>query len=291
MKIAFIGLGRMGRILAGHILEAGHDLTVWNRTPAAAAQLAARGAAVAPTAADAVRGSELVITALFGPDAVAQVVVDGHLPFAPTAVWVDLTTVSPGDATTYSTWAERTGIRYVHSPVIGSLAPARARELGVLLGGHRDDTEVVLPIVSLWADPHRLSSYDTAAKAATGKLVANLALAVSMQGLVEAMRLGHDGGLDSDEVLTTLRGTGLGWIATMKGENLRSGSFDDTQFSANLLAKDAKLMLHTANRPLPALTAAFESLERAKSVGRGESDFSVIGDGSAGDGVAGPASD
>ncbi|HEV7566584.1 MAG TPA: NAD(P)-dependent oxidoreductase [Microbacteriaceae bacterium] len=277
MNIAFLGLGRMGRELVVHLLDNGHNVTVWNRTTAAAASLTERGATLAETPAAAVSGAQVVFTALFGPDAVREVVLDGALPFATNVVWVDITTVSPADAAAFAEWAAANGIAYVHSPVVGSIGPARAGALGVLLGGSADAVAVAKPLVSLWADPERLHVYDAPGKAATGKLVANLALAISMQGLVEALRLGHSGGMTTDEVLTTLLDkTTLATIATFKGDVIRNGSFDETQFSANLLNKDARLMIHTSTDPLPALTAAFNSLENARRSGHGEHDFSVI---------------
>ena len=276
MTIAFLGLGRMGRILARHILDDGHDLRVWNRTAGAADGLGRAGAVIAASAAEAVQGAEVVVTALFGPDAVRAVVVEGDLPFAADAVWLDITTISPGDAAEMAAWAAASGVRYVHSPVIGSLAPARNRALGVVVGGEEQAVERVLPLVRLWADPDRLQRYDEPAKAATGKLVANLALAVGMQGLVEAVTLGTAGGLTAEETLGTLRGTALGMIAGMKGPNVLSGAFDDTQFSADLLAKDARLMVGTSPRPLVALTTALAALQRAQDAGLGDHDFSVI---------------
>ena len=272
-RVAFLGLGRMGRILAGHLLEAGHDVAVWNRSVGPEGDLVSRGASAAASAQDAVAGASIVFTALFGPAAVREVVLGG-LDVAPGTVWVDITTVAPADADEFATWADERGIAYVHSPVIGSLGPAAKRALGVLVGGPSADR--VVPYVSLWADPQRLQVLPTAAAAATGKLVANLALAVSYQGLVEAVRLGKAGGLDVEQVLTTLTGTGLGAIAAMKGDNLRTGNFSDTQFSADLLLKDTALMLRTSTRPLPALTAAAQALLVAQQTGHGDDDFSVV---------------
>lgn len=272
-RIAFLGLGRMGRILAGHLLSAGHEVHIWNRTAGADAELVGQGAVSAATPQDAVTGAAVVLTALFGPPAVREVVLEG-LDLNPGTLWIDITTVSPADAEAFAAWADQHGVAYVHSPVIGSLAPATNRALGVLAGG--TEAERALPYVSLWADPARLQVLPTAAAAATGKLVANLALAVSYQGLIEAVRLGKAGGLDVDQVLTTLNGTGLGMIAAMKGANLRSGDFTNTQFSADLLLKDALLMLHTTTQPLPALTAAAQALLIAQQAGHGDDDFSVI---------------
>ena len=295
-RVAFLGLGRMGRILAGHLLEAGHDVAVWNRSAGQEGDLVARGASAAASAQDAVASASIVFTALFGPPAVREVVLGG-LDLAPGTVWVDITTVAPADADEFATWADERGIAYVHSPVIGSLGPAAKRTLGVLVGGPSADR--VVSYVSLWADPQRLQMLPTAAlwlaarvyaagvlmygqmlptaaSAATGKLVANLALAVSYQGLVEAVRLGKAGGLDVEQVLTTLNGTGLGAIAAMKGNNLRTADFSDTQFSADLLLKDTLLMLRTSTRPLPALTAAAQALLVAQQTGHGDDDFSVV---------------
>lgn len=272
-RLAFLGLGRMGRVLAGHLLAAGHDVHVWNRTPGREGELAAAGATLASSAQAAVDGATVVVTTLFGPAAVREVVLDG-LSLAPGTLWIDITTIAPADAAEHAAWAAERGIDHVHAPVVGSLGPAAHRTLGVLAGGPR--AERALPFVALWADPERLQVLPEAAAAATGKLVANLALAVSFQGLVEAVRLGTSGGLELEQVLTTLKGTGLGFIAGMKGQNLRSGEFGDTQFSADLLLKDAGLMLHTSTLPLPALTAAAQALLNAQRAGHGDDDFSVI---------------
>jgi 3-hydroxyisobutyrate dehydrogenase len=216
-RIAMLGVGRMGYELAVHLLAAGHELTVWNRTSSATDRVVASGATAAATAQEAVDDAAIVLTVLFGPDTVREIVMGPDpLSFAPGAVWVDVTTVAPADATQFSSWAAERGTGYVHSPVVGTLAPARAGILGVLLGGNAADVEVALPIVSLWADPERIRIVDTPAAAATGKLIANLALGVSLQGLVEALRLGAANDLGTDEVLSMLDKTALGWVASFR---------------------------------------------------------------------------
>lgn len=277
LHIAFLGLGRMGTELVLHIIDAGHDVTVWNRSRDKAEPLADKGARVADSAAEAVDGAALVVTTLFGPDTVREVVLDGDLPFADGATWVDITTVSPADATEFAAWAVDDAVAYAHSPVIGSLAPARAGQLGVLLGGPQAATDVARPVVSLWADPDRLHVHDDPAKAATGKLVANLALAVSLQGLAEALQLGRAGGLTTDEVLAQVQDkTMLAAIAGMKGDLIRGGDFSDAQFSVNALAKDLGLMQQTAGEPLPAVLAAGASLAARIADGHGEDDIAAI---------------
>ncbi|WP_426515414.1 NAD(P)-dependent oxidoreductase [Diaminobutyricibacter sp. McL0618] len=276
MRISFIGLGRMGRELVVHLIDAGHEVTVWNRSAPAAEEVGERGATVAQTAADAVAGAEVVVSALFGPDAVREVIVDGGLPFVPSALWIDVTTVAPADAAAFADWASKAGVRYVHSPVIGSLAPARAGRLAVLVGGDPDAATEAAGIVSVWADPDKLRMIDSAAKAATGKLIANLALAVSMEGLVEALRLGHSNHLNTDEVLSTLALSTLAPLAAGKGDTIRQRAFDDTQFSVDLLLKDTRLMIASSRSPLPAVSVVHEALEDASRDGRGEMDIAVI---------------
>ena len=78
MRVAFLGLGRMGTLMAGHVLSAGHDLVVWNRTPGRASELVARGAREAETPAEAVLGAERVVLMLFGPDSVRSSGAEEH---------------------------------------------------------------------------------------------------------------------------------------------------------------------------------------------------------------------
>jgi 3-hydroxyisobutyrate dehydrogenase len=90
------------------------------------------------------------------------------------------------------------------------------------------------------------------------------------------LRLGHSGGLSTEQVVAALDKSMLSSIKDLKGVSVRSADFSDTQFSANLLVKDAGLMVHTSRQPLPALSAAYESLESAVRAGRGEDDFAVM---------------
>lgn len=288
MRIAFLGTGRMGTELALHLI-ADHQLMVWNRSPERTARLAEAGAEVAGTAAAAVEGAELVITSLFGPDAVRETVLAPDL--IPAGIpWVDTTTVSPADAEAFAAAVPT----YVGVPVVGSLGPARNGALGVYVGTPDDALrERVMELVAPWADPERLHGVESGRKAAVGKLLANLALAVSAQGLREALALGEATGTSETETLEMLGGTGLAVIAGMKGAFVRGErTTEGGDFTANAIAKDARLMIATVEgtadgadlddagpRPgadLPALRGALASLEAEIAAGRGEHDFSTI---------------
>lgn len=278
-NVALLGTGRMGRELGLHLLHAGHHVTVWNRTPTAAAELVAAGAKQADSAKQAAdAGSDLVITCLFGPDAVQQVVLDGGA-LAPGALWLDVTTVGPDDAARYAAWAAANGVRYVHGPVVGSLGPARAGKLGVYLGGAPQDVAAARPFAQLWADPDRLVELPSPRAAAEAKLIANLALGVALEGIAEALRFGRQQGLADADVLRMLKGTALAWIADFKGPMILDRSFDQTQFSVDLLAKDARLMeaaMPDNGASLPAVQALLSSLQGAQQAGFGESDIAAI---------------
>ena len=276
MDIAFLGLGRMGRELVPHLIDAGHAVTVWNRSPEPAETIGRRGAHVAASAADAVGGAGTVVSVLFGPEAVRETLLDAELPWRPGTLWIDVTTVSPDDAAEFADRAAALGIRYVASPVVGSLAPPRAGALAVLVGGEHDAARDAKRIVGLWADQEKLRTFDSPAAAAGAKLVANLALAVAMEGLSEAFRLGRAAGLSDDDVLATLSLTAIAPLAAMKGPLVTAGDYDDAQFTADALAKDARLMLATADVPLPAVALVAAELQRAIDAGQGGKDFSVI---------------
>lgn len=275
MRIAFLGLGRMGTELATHLVHEKHHVTVWDRRDEAAEPLVNRGAGAATSAAEAVQNAEAVITVLFGPEAVREVVIDADLPIPSGALWLDVTTVAPSDAAAFAAWSDGRSVQFVHGPVIGSLGPARNRALATLLGGPRSAVERARDL-AVWADPEKVRTLDTPAQAATGKLIANLALGVAMEAVVEALRLGGSNGMSTDQVLSTLELTTVAPLVALKGGSLRAGAFGDTQFSADLLAKDVRLMVHSSDAPLPAVTAVGESLRRVAAAGHGEDDFAVI---------------
>ena len=286
-NVAFLGTGRMGRVLATHLINAGHQVTVWNRTAASAQPLVDLGAVLAPTAKAAATGAAIVITCLFGPATVDEVIIDKGV-LAAGQLWVDITTVGPDDAARYAAWAAENQIKFVYAPVVGSLAPARARKLGTYLGGPAGAIATARPLVALWCDPDRIVELPDqdfggnqgvgARQAAGAKLLANLALAISLQGLVEALQFGKTQGFSPAQVLKVLHGTALGWIGDFKGPMINSEAFSDTQFSVDLLAKDMNLALAAAgsSASFPAITAALASLQHAQQNGDGDQDIAAV---------------
>ena len=154
------------------------------------------------------------------------------------------------------------------------------RQVGTPDDGRRQQ---VLELVAPWADPERLRGVGSGREAAVGKLLANLALAVSAQGLREALALGEATGTSAEATLEMLGSTGLAFIAGMKGPFVRGErSTEGGDFTADAIAKDARLMIDTvdgSSRPgsdLPALRGALASLDAEIAAGHGEDDFSTI---------------
>ena len=279
MRVAFLGLGRMGAPMAEHVRRAGHDLTVWNRDLERARPLAVAGAAQAVTAREAVADRDVIVLMLFGPDAVHEVLFgpEGVVAGArPGTLVVDASTIGPDAARGVAAVLRDHKLRYIEAPVIGSVAPARAGTLGVLAGGDPDDYAVAEPLLRLWGDPERIRYTGPVGTANALKIVLNLTLGVAMAGIAEAMRLGADLDLDPDLVLDALAAGPLGSTVTIKRPMLASGEFEPPTFSLDLIAKDLELARNAGRRPLPVTEAVSRAVAASVAAGYGGQDFASL---------------
>ena len=281
MKVAFIGLGIMGSRMARHILTAGFDLTVWNRSPAASEPLQQAGATVATSATAAVREADLVLTMLSTPRVVDEVVVDGGVLDAMPAhaIWADSTTVSPAFALRSAGEASRRGLRFLSVPVGGTREPAEAGTLAIFVGGPTGTLELARPVLNTYSSVilHLGEAYD---RGAAYKILINGMLAESMLVFSEAVRLGVAMGLDRDFLLQALpKAPVIAPFVASKVARMQGEDYTDTSFPLELLHKDVNLLVETAyatGQPLPLAALAREIYGRAKQSGRGREDFSVV---------------
>src|SRR5258708_34917468 len=135
-KIAFLGLGQMGAPMARRLLQAGHELTVWNRTPDRAKPLAAKGATVAGSPADACAGAAFAITMLATPDALKEVVLGEHglmRALGAGQMYIDMSTVGPHTVRTIAAQFPQ-GVAVVDAPVRGSISQAAEGHLETSVG-------------------------------------------------------------------------------------------------------------------------------------------------------------
>ncbi|MCX5226024.1 NAD(P)-dependent oxidoreductase [Streptomyces sp. NBC_00233] len=243
-KIAFIGLGSMGLPMARRLLDAGHPLTVWNRTAAKADALVADGAVRAASAAEAVREADVVITMLADP-AAALAVADAIVPvLRPGIHWIDTSTIGPD---TVHGLAARLpeGVTLIDAPVMGSVDRAAAGELLILAGGGTAPVAEVLD---------RLGAVTPCGGPGTGAALKLVLINAAIGGVAlvaEALALAGSLGLPRELALRTLA---EGPLAGAVGRATATGSY----FPVALAAKDVALA--TAAAELPVLEAVHAAL-------------------------------
>ncbi|MCA1711730.1 MAG: NAD(P)-dependent oxidoreductase [Actinobacteria bacterium] len=274
MRVAFLGLGRMGVAMSRHVLTAGHELVVWNRTPGKAGDLVEAGATEAKTPAEAAQDADAVVLMLFGPDSVRevlpQVVRKGLLV-------IDSTTIGPDAAREFGRLCSDAGARYVDAPVAGSVGPATDGTLGVLAGAHEDDWPAAEPLLQLWADPARVRRVGAVGAGSALKLVVNQGIGVLAAGLGEALRLGTELGLDRTLVLDVLSQGAYGWTLNQKRSMFDASDYSGTQFSLDLLAKDLGLAVDAArDAELEVTRAVLQACRTALDAGHSGEDYAAV---------------
>jgi 3-hydroxyisobutyrate dehydrogenase-like beta-hydroxyacid dehydrogenase len=196
MNVAVLGLGTMGTALARRLLDTGHEVTVWNRSPGKAGDLVSRGAREAGSLEEAVRSAEVVIILVTNDAAVRSVALDGNVVgmLPEDAALVDMSTVSPD--TSRAVGAATPGDRFVDAPILGGPEPFASGKARLLLGGNRALVERLDP---LWDD---LSSGHYYAgpngTATTLKLLSNHMLVGGTQLLMEAVVTAQAHGFNND---------------------------------------------------------------------------------------------
>ncbi len=275
MDVAVLGMGRMGRAMAGRLLDGGHLVTVWNRTKGKAGESVSEGAREAQSVADAVEGVDVAVTTLANDDAV-RAVAFGELrsSIGEKTVYVDCSTVSPKLS---GELAEAFPARFLAMPIVGSPAAVSAGQAVLLAGGDASVLDRVSPIVSSLSDNVR--RYDTAPLAITAKLATNLLLLSDVVALAESFAVGHSGGLRDDQ-LRDLLGTSPMVAPGLKNrfEGVLTGSHDGW-WTTVLGAKDAGLAVdiaRAADVDLPAARLVQQLYERAASSGLDDADIAAV---------------
>jgi 3-hydroxyisobutyrate dehydrogenase-like beta-hydroxyacid dehydrogenase len=274
MEIAVLGMGRMGRALAGRLLGGGHRVTVWNRSKGKAGEVVSAGAREAESVAAAVEGVEVVITSLANDDAV-RAVAFGELrsSIAEATVYVDTSTVSPP----LSRQLAGTFARFVALPVVGSPVAVSSGQAVFLAGGDAGTVDRLGPVLSSLSDAVR--RYDSPALALTAKLATNLLLLSELVALSESLAVGRSGGLSDDQLRDLLGSSPLvGPGLRNRFEGLLTGS-QEGWWTTVLGAKDAGLALDVARGSgveLPAAEVVRQRYQRAASSGLDDADVAAV---------------
>jgi len=263
-SVAFLGLGVMGFPMAGHLVRAGHRVTVFNRTaPKAAAWTAEYGGQTAGTPRDAAAGAAVVFACVGNDDDLRSVVLGADGAFAGMdkgAVLVDHTTASAAVARELHAAARSRGLNFIDAPVSGGQAGAVNGALTVMCGGDAAAFAAMQPVTMAFAKAVTRVGESGAGQLA--KMVNQIAVAGVVQGLSEAIAFGQKAGLDMKQVLEVIgKGAAQSWQMDNRGTTMIDDSFE-FGFAVDWMRKDLGLVLDEARRngarlPLTALVDQF----------------------------------
>ncbi len=259
-RVGWIGTGVMGRSMCGHLLDAGHEATVYTRTKERAAPLLERGAAWASSPVEVAAASEVVFTIVGFPTDVREVVLgpDGVLAGAREgSVLVDMTTSEPSLAVDIHEAAAARGVAALDAPVSGGDVGARAGTLSIMIGGEAATVERVRPLLE--AMGKTIVHQGGPGAGQHTKMVNQILIATGMIGVCEALLYAHRAGLDPATVLESVAGGAAGsWSLTNYGPRMLSGDFAPG-FMVDHFVKDMGIALAEARRlrlSLPGLALA-----------------------------------
>ena len=280
MNIGFIGMGTMGAPMAGRLIEAGHDLTIHNRTRAREEALAERGAARASSPKEAAAGADLVITmvsdtpdveaVILGPDGAIHGMKEG-------AVFVDMSTISPTATREIARALEAKGVDMLDAPVSGGSEGASNGTLSIMVGGKAGVLESLRPVLGVLGNT--ITHVGPIGSGQVTKAINQVIIAGTYAAVAEGVALGLAAGLDIDAAHQAVSGGAAGsWVLTNRATNMIADHYP-LGFRTRLHRKDLGIALETARELGVALpVAAFvEQIETGlMKRGHGEEDVSNI---------------
>jgi len=272
--VAVIGLGRMGSRMARRLLDAGHELVVWNRTLEKAQPLVELGA-TAENPADATRRADATIIMVADPQALQDVTEgpDGVAAGASEATTViQMSTVSPAATARLASLLEPAGAGLLDSPVLGSLTEVESGTLKVFAGGPDELVERWTPLLSVLGSVIRVGPIGAGTAA---KLVANSTLLGALGVLGEALAVGQKLGLLREVTFEVLAATPIAAQAERRRPAIESGEFPQ-RFALRLALKDATLIVEASGTELRVVEAVREWLAEANEASWGDKDYSAV---------------
>ena len=204
MRVAFLGLGIMGGAMATNLVKAGHEVTVWNRTPGKLVE----GAGVAPNPAAAAQGAEVVWICVADTDAVDEVVFgkDGvEASLSEGMIIADSSTISPSATAKFAEQVKAKGVAWVDAPMTGSKIGARDATLIFMVGGEDASIDRLGPLFA--AMGKKIFRMGETSKGQATKLAMNLQIAMIFEGFAEALTLATKLGVDTQQLLSLIEAT------------------------------------------------------------------------------------
>jgi 3-hydroxyisobutyrate dehydrogenase len=272
-RLAFIGLGIMGQPMAGHLLAAGHTLTVHNRTKAKAEALIGRGAKWADSPAEAARGADVMFICVTDTPDVEAVVLGAHgvLEAARAGMLVvDHSTISPSATRRFAEALAAKGAALLDAPVSGGDVGARNATLAIMVGGEATAFDAVLPLLR-----HMGKTITHCGPCGAGqltKLVNQILVSVNNLATCEALSFAVRNGLDPVKTIQAVAGGAAGsWQLQNLGPRMVGGDFAPG-FMIDLQQKDLRLVMRAAGEsrtPVPAASLVHQLFAAAQAAGRG----------------------
>jgi 3-hydroxyisobutyrate dehydrogenase-like beta-hydroxyacid dehydrogenase len=275
MRVAFLGLGIMGRSMASNLVKAGHELTVWNRSSGKDVE----GARSAASPAEAATGAEViwmcvsdtqaVESLLFGPQGVEQSLTQGM-------VLVDSSTISPSATRKFAERVRPKGVDYVDAPMTGSKAAAESGTLIFMVGGEETAIEKLKPLFA--AMGKLFFRMGDTGKGQAAKLAMNLQIALIYEGFAEALTLATKLGVNAETLLPVVQASMVhSGVVEYKAPFVLKRDFTPN-FPLRLMHKDIHLALEAAKEvraKLPGLETVEEIYEMATEDGHGNLDYAA----------------
>jgi 3-hydroxyisobutyrate dehydrogenase-like beta-hydroxyacid dehydrogenase len=284
-KVSFLGLGVMGYPMAGHLLKkGGHEVTVYNRSPARAAQWAKEyGGKTAPTAREAAQGADFVLMCVGNDDDVRSVAYGDNGVLAGLkkgAILVDHTTASAVVARELFSESKKRGAGFVDAPVSGGQAGALNGQLGIMCGGDQADYDKAQPVLAVYAK--MCARIGSPGAGQLTKMVNQMAIVGILQSLSEALNFGMKAGLDMEKVISVIsKGAAQSWQMENRWKTMVEGKFEGFGFASEWMRKDLNIALAEAKKNgayLPSTALIEQYYGRICSRGHGRWDNTALMD-------------
>ena len=258
-KVAFIGLGIMGSEMARHLVRAGYDVAVHNRTRAKAeAWVAANGGRIADSPAEAAAGARFVASCVGDDDDLRAVTVGSGGAFAAMArgaLFCDHTTASALVARETAAAAAAAGIAFLDAPVAGAVEGAAEGALTVFVGGEADAAASAMPYLEAYA--RRITHLGPAGCGQLAKMINQTMVSANLQSLAEALSFTLETGQDAGAVLDVMRAsTAASWMLENRADRLSRRAFATDTGGVDIMIKDLGLVLDEARRHKVAMPAS-----------------------------------
>ena len=275
MRVAFLGLGIMGRSMAANLVKAGHEVAVWNRT----AGKDVEGARSATSPADAAQGAEVVWTCVSDTKAVESILFGEQgaaAALAPGMMVADSSTISPFATVRFAERVKAHGAEYVDAPVTGSKIAAENGTLIFMAGGDASSVERLQPLFQ--AMGKQVFHMGGTGKGQATKLAMNLQIALIFEGFAEAVTLATKLGVDIDKLLPLVQASMVrSGVIEYKAPFILKRDFSPN-FPLRLMLKDIHLALEAARESrvrLPGLEAVEEVYDVAAEEGQKDLDYAA----------------